>query len=134
MSSTYGTSTEARWEVADRKLAGSNGIPAFGLSARRRAMAGKNGVGTSEKREDVLPRPRFGWLALFQILIIALVVLMARETRGLSEPPTPSATGPWGGRGWLAALVAMGGALLLMLPVAWAYVATRMRKQMDVSV
>jgi hypothetical protein len=34
----------------------------------------------------------------------------------------------------LAALVAMTGALLLMLPVAWAYVATRMRKQMDASV
>ena len=28
----------------------------------------------------------------------------------------------------------MGGALLLMLPVAWAYVATRIRKQMDTSV
>jgi hypothetical protein len=110
-------------------------------------MTGKNGEDAGEKREAGLPRPRFGWLALFQILIIALVVLMARETRVLSEPPmleeqlgslaespTALAAGPWGGRGWLAALVAMIGALLLMLPVAWAYVATRMRKQMDTSV
>jgi hypothetical protein len=72
---------------------------------------------------------------------------MARETRVLSEPPmleeqlgplaqSPGrlASAPWGGRGWLAAMVAMTGALLLMLPVAWAYVATRMRKQMDTSV
>ena len=98
-------------------------------------MTGKNGEDAGEKREAGLPRPRFGWLALFQILIIALVVLIARETRVLSEPPmleeqleslaeSPAAlaSGPWGGRGWLAALVAMIGALLLMLPVAWAYV------------
>jgi Domain of unknown function (DUF4956) len=110
-------------------------------------MAGKNGEHAEAKREAGLPRPRFGWLALFQIVIIALVVLMARETRVLSEPPMleeqlgPLAesharpeSAPWGGRGWLAALVAMTGALLLMLPVAWAYVATRMRKQVDTSV
>jgi hypothetical protein len=110
-------------------------------------MTGKNAAHAEGKREAGLPRPRFGWLALFQIVIIALVVLMARETRVLSEPPmleqqlgplaeSPGrlASAPWGGRGWLAALVAMTGALLLMLPVAWAYVATRMRKQMDASV
>jgi hypothetical protein len=110
-------------------------------------MAGKPSENAGEKREAGLPRPRVGWLALFQIVIIALVILMARETRMLSEPPmleeqlgslaeSPAALsqGPWGGRGWLAALVAMIGALLLMLPVAWAYVATRMRKQMDASV
>jgi hypothetical protein len=110
-------------------------------------MAVKNGEHAQGKHEAGLPRPRFGWLAVFQIVIIALVVLMARETRVLSEPPmledqlgplaeSPGrlASTPWGGRGWLAALVAMTGALLLMLPVAWAYVATRMRKQMDASV
>jgi hypothetical protein len=110
-------------------------------------MARKNGESAGEKRENGLPRPRFGWLALFQIVIITLVVLMARETRVLSEPPmleeqlgslaeSPDAlrSGPWGGRGWLAALVAMTGAMLLMLPVAWAYVATRLRKEMDASV
>jgi hypothetical protein len=72
---------------------------------------------------------------------------MARETRMLSEPPmleeqlgalaeSPGslARTPWGGRGWLAAVVAMIGALLLMLPVAWAYVATRIRREMDASV
>jgi hypothetical protein len=110
-------------------------------------MAGKNGADAEAKREAGLPRPRFGWLALFQIVIIALVVLMARETRMLSEPPmledqlgplaeSPGAVapGPWAGRGWLAAVVAMIGALLLMLPVAWAYVATRMHKQLNTSV
>ncbi len=110
-------------------------------------MAAKNDQVTRGRREDGPPKPRFGWLALFQIIIIALVVLMARETRVLSGPPmleeqlgalseSPGAlaAGPWGGRGWLAALVAMFGALLLMLPVAWAYVATRMRRQMDASV
>jgi hypothetical protein len=110
-------------------------------------MAGKHGEHAEEKRGAALPRPRFGWLALFQIVIIAVVILMARETRVVSEPPilgeqlgplveSPGATapGPWGGRGWLAALVAMIGALLLMLPVAWAYAATRIRKQMNTSV
>ena len=110
-------------------------------------MADKDVADGGEKREVGLPRPRFGWLALFQTVIIALVVLMAHETRALSGPPmleeqlgslaeSPGAVapGPWGGRGWLAALVAMTGALLLMLPVAWAYVATRMRREMDASV
>jgi hypothetical protein len=60
---------------------------------------------------------------------------MLEEQLGtLSESPGPLGPAPWGGRGWLAALVAMGGALLLMLPVAWAYVATRLRRQMDTSV
>jgi hypothetical protein len=110
-------------------------------------MAAKHDQVTKEHREDGPPRPRFGWLAVFQIIIIALVVLMARETRVLAGPPmleeqlgalseSPGAlkSGPWGGRGWLAALVAMGGSLLLMLPVAWAYVATRMKRQVDASV
>ena len=110
-------------------------------------MTEKNGGHADARRVAGLPRPRLGWLALFQILIIALVVLMARETRVFSEPPmleeqlgalaeSPGtlAPTPWGGRGWLAALVAMSGALLLMLPVAWAYVATRMHKKMDASV
>ncbi|MBA3554962.1 MAG: DUF4956 domain-containing protein [Gemmatimonadales bacterium] len=110
-------------------------------------MSDKNAEPVAEGPEDALPHPRFGWLAVFQLIIISLVVLMAHETRGLSQPamleeqlgplsesPTAIAPGPWAGRGWLAALVAMVGALLLMLPVAWAYVATRMRKQMDASV
>jgi hypothetical protein len=110
-------------------------------------MTDKNREVAGEKHDPGLPRPRFGWLALFQILIIALVILMARETRAFSGPPmledqlgslaesaVGDAPGPWGGRGWLAALVAMTGALLLMLPVAWAYVATRMRREMDTSV
>jgi len=87
-------------------------------------MTEKNGEVAGEKREAGLPKPRFGWLALFQIVIIALVVLMAHETRALSGPPmlaeqpgplaeSPGAVapGPWGGRGWLAALVAMIGAV-----------------------
>lgn len=110
-------------------------------------MAGKNGEDTGAKRGEAPQRPRFVWLALFQIAIIALVILMARETRLLSEPqmleeqlgsplesPGVATPAPWGGRGWMVALVAMSGALLLMLPVAWAYVATRMRKEMDASV
>jgi hypothetical protein len=40
----------------------------------------------------------------------------------------------WGGRGWLVAVVAMSGPLLLMLPIAWAYVATRERRKVDHSV
>jgi hypothetical protein len=100
----------------------------------------------SAGNDDRAPGPRFAWLAVFQVVIIALVILMARETRGLIESPMleeqlgalsegeAAGAGPWGGRGWLAALVAMVGALLLMLPVAWAYVATRLRKEMDTSV
>jgi hypothetical protein len=96
---------------------------------------------------DAMPRPRLGWLLLFQAIIITLVVLMARETRALTGPPmleeqldtlaegsNADGSSPWGGRGWLVALVAMVGALLLMLPVAWAYVATRLQKKMDSSV
>ena len=92
-------------------------------------------------------RPRLVWLAVFQVVVIALVVVLARESRTLSGPPLledqlgtlseatgSNAPGPWGGRGWLAALVAMGGALLLMLPVAWTYVATRARREVDQSV
>jgi hypothetical protein len=54
----------------------------------------------------------------------------------LQEAPTeaPAGTEPWGGRGWLSALVAMVGALFLMLPIAWAYVATRERRKVDHSV
>lgn len=99
-------------------------------------------------RHDVgMPKPRLLWLGLFQVIVISLVVVMARETRGFAGPPmledqlgaladgdAAAAPGPWGGRGWIAALVAMVGALLLMLPVAWAYVATRVRKEMDSSV
>ena len=42
---------------------------------------------SSARNEDGAPRPRFAWLAVFQVLIIALVILMARETRGLIESP-----------------------------------------------
>lgn len=89
-------------------------------------------------------QPRLLWLLGFQVGIIALVVLMAQATRGLSSPvlleeklgqlskhavtaPIQQAFG--GGRGWLAALVAMLGALLLMLPVVWAYVATKVERR-----
>jgi hypothetical protein len=100
-----------------------------------------------ESTNGEFARPRIVWLAIFQVIVIALVVLLARESRTLSGPPmledqlgtlseSPGAIapGPWGGRGWLAALVAMGGALLLMLPVAWTYVATRLRREVDQSV
>ena len=36
--------------------------------------------------ENALPHPRLGWLALFQILVTALVVLMARSTGELFGP------------------------------------------------
>jgi hypothetical protein len=109
-------------------------------------MAHAPPAGSPAPRES-LPRPRLGWLLLFQALIITLVVLMARETRALTGPPmleqqlgtlsegsNADGSAPWGGRGWLVALVAMTGALLLMLPVAWAYVATRLRKKVESSV
>jgi hypothetical protein len=82
-------------------------------------------------------------------VVIALVVLMARATRALTSPPLleerlgplskHAVTAPiqeafGGGRGWLAALVAMLGALLLMLPVVWAYVATKAERRVDRSV
>jgi Domain of unknown function (DUF4956) len=110
-------------------------------------------MGASQASE--LPRggnvaqPRLAWLALFQLAVIAAVVALARVTRGFSGTPTLedrlSAAGEthlgsavqsaaWGGRGWLVAVVAMTGALLLMLPIAWAYVATRERRKVDHSV
>ena len=104
-------------------------------------------AGSRPAPRDGMPRPRLGWLLLFQAIIITFVVLMARETRALTGPPMleeqldtlaegskADGTSPWGGRGWLVALVAMVGALLLMLPVAWAYVATRLQKKVDASV
>lgn len=91
-------------------------------------------------------QPRLLWLLGFQTLVVALVVLMARATRELTSPPLleerlgslskqavtaliQEAFG--GGRGWLAALVAMLGALLLMLPVVWAYIATKAERRVD---
>jgi hypothetical protein len=94
------------------------------------------------------PEPRLAWLAAFQIAVVALVVVMARRTREHISPPLiddqlsdiagmgsdVAATAPaWGERYWLTAVVAMVGALLLMLPVAWAYVATRDRQKVDKS-
>jgi Domain of unknown function (DUF4956) len=94
-------------------------------------------------------QPRLLWLLGFQTLVIALVVLMARATRGLTSPPlleerlgplsehavaAPIQEAFGGGRGWLAALVAMLGALLLMLPVVWAYIATKWERKVDRSV
>lgn len=95
-----------------------------------------------------MPRPRLTWLTLFHLAIIALVVAMARVTRehtagfqlhdqlrelarsGAQVAPHAVA---WGERDWLASVVAMVGALLLMLPIAWAYVATRDRRKVDPS-
>jgi hypothetical protein len=111
-------------------------------------MSGKNG-GTAAESRDEVPKPRLLWLAAFQIVVIALVLLMAHETRGITEGPmledqlgalqdTPlggaAEPRPGGGRGWLSALVAMVGALLLILPIAWAYVATRSQRKVDQSV
>src|SRR5688572_4968464 len=110
-------------------------------------MSEKMDTSTAD-RGDV-PRPRLLWLAAFQALIIVVVVLMADQSRGLLEGPmledqlgtlqeiqtgAAAETRPWGGRGWLPALVAMVGALLLMLPIAWAYVATRSQRKVDQSV
>ncbi len=110
-------------------------------------MADKDPVG--EPRTDDRPRPRLLWLAGFHLAIIAVVVAMARLTRHLNPPPqledqldTGSGAAltealqqtAWGGRGWRVALVAMIGALLLMLPIVWAYVATRERRKVDHSV
>jgi hypothetical protein len=111
-------------------------------------MSGKNEGDTADHRDEV-PKPRLLWLAAFQIIVVAIVLLISQETRGITEGPlledqlgalqdTPlgeaAAPRPWGGRGWLSALVAMVGALLLMLPIAWAYVATRSRRRVDQSV
>lgn len=102
----------------------------------------------AEGREN-LPQPRLGWLAAFQVMIIGLVLLLSHESRSVIEGPlledqlgaigetpfgaTPGPN-PWGGRGWLSALVSMVGSLLLMLPIAWAYVATRSQRKVDQSV
>ena len=109
-------------------------------------MSGKDDApGTLEE----VPKPRLAWLAAFHVLMIAIVLLMARGLSGTIDGPmledqlgapedTPfGAIGqprPAGGRGWLAALAAMVGALLLMLPIAWAYVATRSQRKVDQSV
>jgi hypothetical protein len=90
--------------------------------------------------------PRLGWLTAFHLAIIAIVVTMARATRDYISQPmavdqlgelartgTQVAGPAWGERHWLASVVAMVGALLLMLPIAWAYVATRERRRVDQS-
>jgi len=101
------------------------------------------------KHHPARPRPRLGWLALFQAAVITLVILMSRFARHytgegtledrlqrLRDSPLDGGVQAmaWDDRGWLTALVAMVGALLLMLPIAWAYVATRERKKVDHSV
>jgi hypothetical protein len=90
--------------------------------------------------------PRLGWLAACHLAIIALVVTIARLTREYTSRPLiidqlgemarsggQMSAPAWGERHWLAAVVAMVGALLLMLPIAWAYVATRDRRRVDQS-
>jgi len=94
-------------------------------------------------------KPRLLWLLGFQLFVLALVVLMARATRHLTgqplleerlEPLSKTAITSHvqeafgGGREWLAVVVAMVGALLLMLPVVWVYVATRAERKVDHSV
>jgi hypothetical protein len=94
------------------------------------------------------PKPRLWWLAAFQLCVVALVVVIARLTRSHIAPPLiddqlrdlagsqlpiPATELAWGERYWLTAVVAMVGALLLMLPIAWAYVATRERHKVDQS-
>ena len=111
-------------------------------------MPEKTDVAQSKHHADT-PRPRLGWLALFQAVIITLVILMSRFARHytgegtledrlqrLRESPLSGGVQAmaWDDRGWLTAVVAMVGALLLMLPIAWAYVATRERKKVDHSV
>jgi hypothetical protein len=111
-------------------------------------MPDKNGMVRS-KTGAAAPRPRLGWLALFQAATIALVIVvtkLARRYTGegtledrlqrLRESPLDGGVQAisWDERGWVTAVVAMAGALLLMLPIAWAYVATRERKKVDHSV
>jgi hypothetical protein len=111
-------------------------------------MPEKSDVAQSKPHADT-PRPRLGWLVLFQAVVIAIVVAMARFARHytgegtledrlqrLRDSPLDGGVQAmaWDDRGWLTALVAMVGALLLMLPIAWAYVATRERKKVDHSV
>ncbi len=96
-----------------------------------------------------LPKPRLWWLLAFHLAMIAIVVGLARLTTGFATGPLLEdelrdlAGGPlagavnqpaWSGRGWLVAVVAMVSALLLMLPIAWAYVATREERKVDRSV
>ena len=111
-------------------------------------MPDKIDVAQSKHHAD-MPRPRLGWLALFQAAVITLVIALSRFARHytgegtledrlqhLRESPLDGGVQAmaWDDRGWLTALVAMLGALLLMLPIAWAYVATRERKKVDHSV
>jgi Domain of unknown function (DUF4956) len=111
-------------------------------------MPDKTDVAQSKHHADA-PRPRLGWLALFQAAIIAITIAMSRFARHytgegtledrlqrLRESPLQGGVQAmaWDDRGWLTALVAMLGALLLMLPIAWVYVATRERKKIDHSV
>jgi hypothetical protein len=111
-------------------------------------MPDKSDVAQSKHHADT-PRPRLGWLALFQAVVIAVTIAMSRFARHYTGEGTledrlqrlrdsPLDGGmqamAWDDRGWLTALVAMVGALLLMLPIAWAYVATRERKKVDHSV
>jgi hypothetical protein len=100
-------------------------------------------------KQEELPKPRLWWLAAFHVTVIAAVVGLARlttgfataplledELRDLTRSPLPGAVHQpaWSGRGWLVAVVAMVSALLLMLPIAWAYVATRDSRKVDRSV
>jgi Domain of unknown function (DUF4956) len=111
-------------------------------------MADKTDVAQSRHHADT-PRPRLAWLALFQAAIITVVILMSRVARHytgqgtledrlqrLRDSPLDGGVQAmaWDDRSWLTALVAMVGALLLMLPIAWTYVATRERKKVDHSV
>ena len=110
-------------------------------------MPDKSDVAQSKHHADT-PRPRLGWLVLFQAAVIAITIAMSRFARQytgegtledrlqrLRDSPLDGAHAmAWDDRGWLTALVAMVGALLLMLPIAWAYVATRERKKVDHSV
>ena len=111
-------------------------------------MPDKTDVAQTKHHADT-PRPRLGWLALFQAVIITGVIVMTRFARHytgegtledrlqrLRESPLDGGVQAmaWDDRGWITALVAMVGALLLMLPIAWAYVATRERKKVDHSV
>ncbi len=112
-------------------------------------MTTSNKPETATSQSEDFPKPRLWWLAIFHIAVIALVVALARLTSGvatthlledelreLTGSPIPGAVqqAAWSGRGWLTALVAMVSALLLMLPIAWAYVATRDRRKVDRSV
>ena len=111
-------------------------------------MPHETDVAPSKHHADT-PRPRLAWLALFHAAIITVVILMTRFARQytgegtledrlqrLRDSPLDGSVQAmaWDDRGWLTAVVAMVGALLLMLPIAWAYVATRERKKVDHSV